>query len=55
MTKDKLLTADRNGVKHKLDPSEIDDLDEISGDEQLCLVWCETHKTYEWHWLQMRH
>lgn len=41
----------KDGVKHKLDLGEIDELDEISGDEQLSRVWCETHKTYEWHWL----
>jgi hypothetical protein len=29
----------------------IDELDEISGDEQLMLVWCATHETWEWHWL----
>jgi hypothetical protein len=27
-----------------------DDLDEISGDEQLALVWCKKHQTWEWHW-----
>lgn len=36
---------------HNLDLDEVDDLDEISGDEQLSLVWCRTHKKYEWHWL----
>lgn len=40
--------------EHRLDPSEIDELDEISGDEQLSLVWCETHQAYEWHWLERR-
>ncbi len=34
-----------------LDYDHIWDLDEISGDEQLCMVWCETHKQYEWHWI----
>jgi hypothetical protein len=37
--------------KHDLDYGEIDDLDEISGDEQLALIWCSTHQTYEWHWI----
>lgn len=41
----------KDGKKHKLDLSEIDELDEISGDEQLALVWCDTHRKYEWHWL----
>jgi hypothetical protein len=38
--------------KHVLDEDEIDELDEISGDEQLSLVWCITHQKYEWHWLE---
>lgn len=38
---------------HELDRSQIDDRDEISGDEQLCLVWCETHRAWEWHWLRI--
>jgi hypothetical protein len=37
-------------VKHDLDYAEIDDLDEISGDEQLALIWCGTHQKYEWHY-----
>lgn len=37
--------------KHDLDTSQVDDLDEISGDEQLKLVWCNTHQKWEWHWL----
>jgi hypothetical protein len=37
--------------EHDLDTSQIDDKDEIGGDEQLCLVWCDTHRTWEWHWL----
>lgn len=36
---------------HDLDYSEIDDLDEISGDEQQALIWCRTHKKWEWHWI----
>ncbi|EPE98596.1 hypothetical protein [Rhizobium grahamii] len=44
----------KNGktVVHDLDPSQVDSLDEISGDEQLALVWCETHRTWEWHWVE---
>lgn len=43
----------KNGkkIKHEIDPSQVDELDEISGDEQSALVWCETHKTWEWHWI----
>lgn len=42
--------------KHDLDEGRIDqldELDEISGGKQLqyCLVWCNTHQKYEWHWL----
>ena len=43
--------------EHRLAPSdidELDELDEISGDKQRSLVWCETHKAYEWHWLKRR-
>jgi hypothetical protein len=36
---------------HVLDYSEIEEPDEISGDEQYVLVWCNTHKKHEWHWL----
>lgn len=38
-------------AEHDLDTSQIDDRDEISGDEQQCLVWCDTHRKWEWHWL----
>ena len=46
-------TTVENGktLKHVLDLAEIDDLDEISGDEQLALVWCDIHQKHEWHWL----
>lgn len=40
--------------EHVLDYSDIDDYDEISGEEQLTLIWCNTHKQYEWHWLLKR-
>jgi hypothetical protein len=36
--------------KCNLDFDHVDSLDEISGDEQLALVWCRTHKKYEWKW-----
>jgi hypothetical protein len=49
-----MIEVTKDGVKHKLNTDEIDELDEISGDEQLSLVWCETHGTYEWHWLPRR-
>jgi len=38
--------------EHDIDPTDIDDLDEISGDEQQALVWCNTHERYEWHWIE---
>lgn len=44
---------DAKGKAHILDPSEVDEKDEISGDEQLMLVWCETCKKYEWHWMEI--
>ena len=37
-------------IEHDLDYSEIDELDEISGDEQQALIWCDTHRKFEWHW-----
>jgi len=40
-----------NSGKHEIDPSQVDSLDEISDDEQLALVWCETHQDWEWHWV----
>lgn len=39
-------------TKHDLDYSEVDDLDEISGDEQQALIWCNTHQKFEWHWIE---
>ena len=36
---------------HDLDYSEIDELDERADDEQLVLIWCDTHNKYEWHWI----
>ena len=34
---------------HEIDCSNVDDLDEIDDDCQLALVWCNTHKRFEWH------
>ncbi|ASP84359.1 hypothetical protein CDO26_06940 [Sinorhizobium meliloti] len=47
------VSETRNGktITHRLDPSQVDELDEISGDEQQALVWCESHKSWEWHWI----
>lgn len=45
------MTAARDDDVHDLDFTEIDELDEISGDEQLALIWCDTHGTWEWHWV----
>jgi hypothetical protein len=44
-------SASKLKCKRNLDLSEIDGLDEISGDEQLALVWCKLHRRWEWHWL----
>jgi hypothetical protein len=38
--------------KHVLDFGLIDEVDEISGDEQLVLIWCTTHQSFEWHWIE---
>lgn len=47
------VSTNENGktVWHEIDLAQVDQLDEISGDEQQALVWCETHQKYEWHWL----
>jgi hypothetical protein len=37
-----------------LDPAHIDALDEISGYEQLCLIFCNTHRAWEWKWVDRR-
>jgi hypothetical protein len=36
---------------HVLDYLQIDELDEDDGEEQMVLIWCRTHKTWEWHWV----
>ena len=38
-------------TKHDLDYDQIDELDEISGNEQLTHIWCRTHRKFEWHWI----
>jgi len=35
----------------ELDPSCIDGIDYVDGDEVLALVWCATHETYHWKWV----
>jgi len=45
------MTRKPNPKGHDLDFSEIDDKDEISGHEQYVLIWCNTHRKYEWHWV----
>jgi hypothetical protein len=44
-------TSTTSDDDHYLDLSQIDDLDEADDGQQHCLVWCETHEAYEWHWL----
>jgi hypothetical protein len=34
-----------------IDPTDIDELDEIDDGQQYALVWCQTHERYEWHWI----
>jgi hypothetical protein len=46
-----MIKTTANGEEHHVDPSDIDEGDEIDGDQQLCLVWCDTHQVYEWHWI----
>jgi hypothetical protein len=47
----------KNGRKiiHRIDLSQVDQIDERSGDEQLALVWCENHRSFEWHWVDLDH
>jgi hypothetical protein len=35
----------------QLDYSQIDEVDEEDGDEVMALIWCNTHRTYEWRWV----
>ena len=51
MTVEVFTTKKGKRIKHRIDSSQVDSLDEISGDEQQALVWCETHKEWEWHWI----
>jgi len=41
--------------EHDVDLSDIADLDEINGDEQLAYIWCKKHNKYEWHSLNYDH
>lgn len=52
MTITTYTTKNGKRTRHQIDPSHVDSLDEISGDEQQALVWCETHKEFEWHWVE---
>lgn len=42
------LAATQTG-EHILNCDEIEELDEINGDEQLAWIWCKTHGKLEWH------
>lgn len=48
-----LTAGPRLKPKHDLDLNEVDEMDEISGDEQLKSVWCRTCRAYEWHWIEV--
>jgi hypothetical protein len=47
-----IVKIKKGTVEHVIDTSQIDELDEIDCDQQLSLTWCETHQTWEWHWLE---
>lgn len=51
MTITAYTTKNGKRISHEVDPDQVDQLDEISGDEQLALVWCDTHREWEWHWV----
>lgn len=36
--------------KFDLDYSRPFEVDELSGDDALVYLWCETHKCWEWVW-----
>ena len=38
---------------HVLNCDKIEELDEVNGESQLCWVWCETHRRFEWHSLPL--
>lgn len=40
---------------HQLQCWEVDSLDEVDEGNQLALVWCATHRKYEWHNLNRDH
>jgi hypothetical protein len=46
-----MLITGRDGGKHELDLSEVDEIDEKNDDQMLALVWCTTHGSWEWHWI----
>lgn len=52
MTITEYTTKNGKRIRHDIDPAQVDQLDEISGDERLALAWCETHKEFEWHWVE---
>lgn len=35
--------------RHELSTGEIDSVDEVDEENQLALVWCNSHEKYEWH------
>jgi hypothetical protein len=45
------LNRPAKATPHILDPSDIDEIDEVDGDERLVLIWCSAHRAYEWHWV----
>ena len=47
------MSANSQPDTHCLDAAFIDGLDEVDEDRQHCLVWCETHQEFEWHWLDV--
>ena len=49
-----VITSKKDGKIHNLDESKIDDYEEIDEDKQQTLIYCNTHKKYEWHWLPKR-
>lgn len=38
---------DTDATAHHLD---LGDTGEVDGDDEVILIWCETHCCYEWHW-----
>lgn len=51
------MNPNRNLEKQKCryDFDSIDEVDEVSGDEQLVSIYCFTHRKMEWRWVPIHY